>query len=163
MTTPGRQRRGAATAARREEDLTDQVTNQETDRETARTVIQERLRRAIAAGDYDRLLDPAFWRLLDSAAGTTSFDREIGALRFAMVRLLAEEEDPRHLATQLARVTATIVRTAQAQRHTTQNEVDPVRAALLTGLDDLDGDGDALAGLDDGEQAANGEDDGWSA
>ena len=133
-------------------------------REAARTAAQQRLRQAIAGGDYDGLLDPALWRLFDAAAETTGFGREIGALRFAMARLLAEEEDPRQLATQLARVTTTIVRATQAQGKATATD-DPVRAALLAGLDELDGadgdDDDDCAGPE--EPGADGGEDAWRA
>ena len=102
-------------------------------RETSRA----RIRQAMAGGDYDGLLAPGLWRLFDAAAGATGFGREIGALRFAMARLLAEEEDPRHLATQLARVTTTIIRATQAHQMTGGTD-DGVRSALLTVLDDLE-------------------------
>ena len=158
MATASRRGRGTVTETRGEEDDTDEGR----DREAARDLARERLRRGLAAGDYDGLLDPALWRLLDAAAASTGFNREIGALRFAMVRLLAEEEDPRQLATHLARVATTIVRTTQAQRQPDRDGNDPVRAALLAGLNELDGD-DGSELDDDGEPGTDGEEDGWRA
>ena len=152
------------------------------DRDVARTLARERLRRAMAGGDYDGLLDPSLWRLLDAAAGGNGFGREIGALRFAMARLLVEEEDPRQLAASLARVASTIVRATQAQRKAVPTEDDPIRVALAAATDGLDGPAGATGGghgsddeedrddvddpddEDDGEEPdADGEEDGWRA
>lgn len=134
----------------------------EAGRQAARTAARQRLRQAIAGGDYDGLLDPALWRLFDTAAEATGFGREIGALRFAMARLLAEEEDPRQLATQLARVTTTIVRATQAQGRPTPTD-DPVRSALLAEIDRLDGSAGEDDDRDDDEckEPETGGDDGW--
>jgi len=159
VATAGRRGRGTTTGTQAEEDGADD----EHDRDAARAVARERLRRALAAGDYDGLLDPALWRLLDIAAASTGFGREIGALRFAMARLLAEEEDPRQLATHLARVATTIVRATQAQRRPDRDGDDPVRAALLAGLSELDGDDDGGELGDDQEPGTDGEEDGWRA
>ena len=115
-----------------------------------RRLALERLRRAAAVGDYDGLLDPAIWRLLDAAALTVGFGREIGALRFAMARLLAEEQDPRQLSLHLSRITTTIVRATQARLAVTPVE-DPVRAALLAEIDDP-GEQDGLSDPADGIQ-----------
>ena len=158
MVTTGQRRRGplpsSATLAADDAD--------DAGREAIRAAARQRLRQAIAGGDYDGLLDPALWRLLDVAAESTGFGREIGALRFAMARLLAEEEDPRHLATHLARVTATIVRATQAQGKALTAD-DPVRAALLAEIDELDGvSGDGEDDGDDREEPdPGGGDDGW--
>ena len=138
VVTAGRQRRAAGPMG--EEDG---------DREAARTLARERLRRAMAGGDYDGLLDPSLWRLLDAAAGGNGFGREIGALRFAMARLLVEEEDPRQLAASLARVASTIVRATQAQQKAVPTEDDPIRVALAAVTDELDGPAAAAGGGDD--------------
>ena len=159
MATASRRGRGATTGTQAAEDDLDD----ESDQDVARTVARERLRQATAAGDYDGLLDPALWRLLDIAAASSGFGREIGALRFAMARLLAEEEDPRQLATHLARVATTIVRATQAQRRPDADGDDPVRAALLAGLNELDGDDDGSELDDDGEPGTDGAEDGWRA
>lgn len=158
MVTAGRQARVTATDAA-------PASDRDPGQEEARTLARERIRRAMAGGDYDGLLDPALWRLLDLAAATSGFGREIGALRFAMARLLAEEEDPRQLATYLAKVTTMIVRATQAQRQSISTADDPIRAALLSAVDerdelneqeDLDEAPDGGAGED-----GDGEEDGW--
>jgi len=132
VVTAGR-RMGGTTPRAQSKDREDEETPE---RDERRKRAVERLRLAVATGDYDGLLDPALWRLLDAAAETAGFGREIGALRFAMARLLAEEEDPRQLATHLSRVATTIVRATQARSPVAPAE-DTVRAALLAGLGDL--------------------------
>ena len=57
---------------------------------------RERTRAATAAGDYDALLDPAHWRLLEAAATAEpdGFHREIGALRVVMARCWPRRTTP---------------------------------------------------------------------
>lgn len=133
MAMAGRRMGGTTSRAHGKED----EQTLEPEQAAGRRLALERLRRAAAVGDYDGLLDPALWRLLDAAALTVGFGREIGALRFAMARLLAEEEDPRQLSLHLARITTTIVRATQARPPVAPTE-DPVRAALLAEIGDLD-------------------------
>ena len=158
MATAGRRIGGTTSRAHDKED----EQTEESERDEGRRLALERLRRAAAAGDYDGLLDPALWRLLDAAALTVGFSREIGALRFAMARLLAEEEDPRQLSQHLARITMTIVRATQARPPVAPAE-DPVRAALLAELGELDDPEDRSDGTgapdDDGETDLAGEED----
>lgn len=142
MVTAGRRVGGATSRAHGKED------EETSEQDARRRLALERLRRAAAEGDYDGLLDPALWRLLDAAALTVGFGREIGALRFAMARLLAEEEDPRQLSLHLARITMAIIRVTHARPPITPAE-DPVRAALLAGLDDLGDSGDRPGGAGD--------------
>lgn len=132
MTMTGRRLGGTTSRAHGREDEQTQGLEQDSGRRLA----LERLRRAAAVGDYDGLLDPALWRLLDAAALTVGFGREIGALRFAMARLLAEEQDPRQLSLHLSRITMTIVRATQARPPAAPAE-DPVRAALLAEVGNL--------------------------
>lgn len=103
-------------------------------RAAAQALARARTQHAIAAGDYDALLDPAHWRLLDAAAAAEpdGFQREIGALRVVMARLLAEEDDPGKLATHLSRLTMTIVRARLAQATLAAGADDPLRRQLLS-------------------------------
>lgn len=111
---------------------------------------KERFRRAAANGDFAGLLDASLWTLFAEAAAQRGFATEIGALRFALTRLVAEESDPRHLATHLARVTTTILRAADAQERAQAEPEDPVAVALtrvLTDLSDLSDRPDATTPL----------------
>jgi hypothetical protein len=66
---------------------------------------------------------------------------EIGALRFVLQRLLAEEDDLARLATGVARIASVVVQAAKAQQTMTGNRSDELAEALLAALADLDGDG----------------------
>jgi hypothetical protein len=98
---------------------------------------RERFRHAAKRGDYRGLLDASVWQLFAEAAAQRGFQVEIGALRFALARLVAEETDPRHLATHLARVTTTILRAAEAHDRAQTDGDDPITAALTRALTDL--------------------------
>src|SRR5215211_3064734 len=65
---------------------------------------------------------------------------EIGALRFVLQRLLAEEDDLARLAAGVARIASVVVQAAKAQQTMTGNRSDELAEALLTALADLDGD-----------------------
>lgn len=132
----------------------------------ARAAARERLRRAVAGGDYEGLLDPALRRLFDTAAGVPGFTHEIGALRLAMARLLVEEDDPTRLATNLTKVTASIIRATQAQPRLAST-VDPIQSALLAAIGELDDgepDGsDDEPGDEDDEDDEEGGDGRWAS
>jgi hypothetical protein len=57
-------------------------------------------------GDYRELFDPATSQVMAQAAAVRGLEDEIGALRVALARLLAEERDPNKLALSLARIVA---------------------------------------------------------
>jgi hypothetical protein len=65
---------------------------------------------------------------------------EIGALRFVLQRLLAEEDDLARLAAGVARIASVVVQAAKAQQTMTGNRSDELAEALLMALADLDGD-----------------------
>ena len=65
---------------------------------------------------------------------------EIGALRFVLQRLLAEEDDLARLAAGVARIASVVVQAAKAQQTMTGNQSDELAEALLTALAELDGD-----------------------
>ena len=66
---------------------------------------------------------------------------EIGALRFVLQRLLAEEDDLARLAAGVARIASVVVQAAKAQQTMTGNRSDELAEALMRALADLDGDG----------------------
>ncbi|HEV2529183.1 MAG TPA: hypothetical protein VGT61_12120 [Thermomicrobiales bacterium] len=78
----------------------------ETDEDDERLMARERTRQAIARGDYAGLIAPGLQKVLAAAAvaGDGGQGDAIAALRYAMYRLLAEEEDPRQLAGNLTKV-----------------------------------------------------------
>jgi hypothetical protein len=65
---------------------------------------------------------------------------EIGALRFVLHRLLAEEDDLARLATGVARIASVVIQAAKAQQALSGNRSDELAAALMRALAELDGD-----------------------
>ncbi|HEV2109045.1 MAG TPA: hypothetical protein VGR16_12345, partial [Thermomicrobiales bacterium] len=55
-------------------------------------------RRRVAHGEYQDLFDTALARIIAQAAAQQGLDDEIGAVRYALARLLAEERDASRLA-----------------------------------------------------------------
>ena len=84
---------------------------------------EERRRRAaaefragVAGGDYRGLFDQGLAQIMAQAGRERGLGDEIGALRVALARLLAEEEDAGKLALGIARITSAAARAARAQQ-----------------------------------------------
>lgn len=74
-------------------------------------VLRERFRTRIAAGRYDDLFDVPVRNVLREGAAIRGLDEELGAIRFALAKLLAEELDASKLAAGVARLTSAAVQT----------------------------------------------------
>ncbi len=100
-----------------------------------RLMARERIRQAIARGDYAGLIAPGLQKVLEAAAlaGDGGQGDAVAALRYAMYRLLAEEEDPRHLATNVTRV-ANALRLAEQARPGSGAGSDAIRVAMADQL-----------------------------
>lgn len=70
---------------------------------------RERFRERVAAGRYGELLDEPVRRVLREGAAIRGVDEELGAIRFALAKLLAEELDASKLAAGVARLTSAAV------------------------------------------------------
>ncbi len=70
---------------------------------------RERFRERVAAGRYGELLDEPVRRVLREGAAVRGVDEELGAIRFALAKLLAEELDAGKLAAGVARLTSAAV------------------------------------------------------
>ncbi len=99
----------------------------------------EAFRRRVEAGDSRGLFDRRLGEVIAQAAAERSLADEIGALRYVLARLLAEEEDPAKLAASVARVAGVAVQAARAQRAVTGDLADGLTAALTQILTELDG------------------------
>lgn len=77
----------------------------------AQVVLRERFRTRIAAGRYDDLFDVPVRNVLREGAAIRGLDEELGAIRFALAKLLAEELDASKLAMGVARLTSAAVQT----------------------------------------------------
>jgi hypothetical protein len=73
-----------------------------------------------------------------STSGEPGLGEEIGALRFVLQRLLAEEDDLARLAAGVARIASVVVQAAKAQQTMTGNRPDELAAALMRALEELD-------------------------
>lgn len=77
----------------------------------SRTEAQERFSDGIEIGNYEALLTEPVRKILREGAAIRHLDEELGAIRFALAKLLAEELDANKLATGVARLTTAAVQT----------------------------------------------------
>ena len=100
----------------------------------------EAFRRRLEAGDYRGLYDRRLSGVIAQAASERSLDDEIGALRFVLARLLAEEQeqDAAKLAASVARVVGVAVQAARAQRAIGGELADGLTEALTQILAEFD-------------------------
>jgi hypothetical protein len=106
--------------------------------EEERARAREGFRRRVERGDYRGLLDARLREVMAQAAEERGLREEIGALRFAMVRLLAEEEDAGKLALGVSRLANASARLARTQRELDQGH-EPLNEAISEILRQLDG------------------------
>jgi len=103
----------------------------------ARARFQERLER----GEYEGLLDENVSQIIGQAARAMAeqgLTDEIGALRFSLMRLLAEEKDAAKLAGNVARVASVAVQAARTQRAISGDAAEGLTSALTQILTELD-------------------------
>jgi hypothetical protein len=108
----------------------------------------ESFRRRLTNGEYRELFDAPLSRILNQAAEQRTLDDEIGAIRFALARILAEETDPRHLALAVARLSRASVATSRERRESTPPPANPLTEAMTKILAELDAEDQAKEGLD---------------
>jgi hypothetical protein len=107
------------------------------DRTERRLAFLERLER----GEYAALFDENLSRVIEQAARKMQEHGpgdEIGALRFVLARLLAEEQDAAKLAASVTRVASAAVQAARAQRTISGESADGLTSALTQILVELD-------------------------
>lgn len=91
---------------------------------------RERFRERVAQGRYDALLDTPVRNVLREGAAIRGVDEELGAIRFALAKLLAEELDANKLAAGVARLTSAAVQ-AMKMGQAIGDETDESLADLL--------------------------------
>ncbi len=114
----------------------------EEDEETAgerRRRAAVRFRRRLKQGDYQGVFEGWLKEVIAQAAAERSLTDEIGALRFVLARLLAEEDDLTKLATGVARVATVAIQAARTQRAISGELADGLTEALTQILTELDG------------------------
>ncbi|CAA9547173.1 MAG: hypothetical protein AVDCRST_MAG19-464 [uncultured Thermomicrobiales bacterium] len=108
----------------------------------------ERRRRAAAAfrdrvegGNYRELFGGKLGGLMAQAAEEKGVGDELGALRFVMARLLAEEDDPVTLAKSVARIASVSIQAQRAQRAISGQLAEGLTDAITSILTELDAGG----------------------
>ena len=94
---------------------------------------RERFRERIALGRYDDLFETPVRNVLREGAAIRGVDEELGAIRFALAKLLAEELDASKLAAGVARLTSAAVQAMRLGR-TLGDSTDDELAALVDQL-----------------------------
>jgi hypothetical protein len=79
------------------------------DDEDPREALRASFQRRVDRGRYDELLSPQIRSLMQTGAAIRGLDEELGAIRFALAKLLAEETDAGKLAAGVARLTSASV------------------------------------------------------
>ncbi len=107
------------------------------------TPAAERFRRRLERGDYRALLDEGVREVMAQGAAERGIAEEMGAIRFAMMRLLAEEEDPVRLSLGVSRLANASARLARVGREFEQDEglLTEAISQILRELDGEDGRG----------------------
>lgn len=127
----------AGTTHCRRHDETGEARGSPDPQETRRLAFLERLEQ----GEYAALFDENVSRVIAQAAQAMRErgpDDEIGALRFVMARLLAEEDDPAKLASSVTRVVTAAIQAARTRRAIGGDTAESLTGALTQILAELD-------------------------
>jgi hypothetical protein len=93
------------------------------DQEARRAAARAACQRRVATGEYGELFDAPVRSILMQAGKAAGLAQEMGALRYVLARVLAEEEDPVRQALGVSRVTSAAARVARV-RETQREEPD---------------------------------------
>jgi transposase len=109
------------------------------DDEDPREALQATFQRRVACGRYDELLNPEVRALIQTGAGIRGLDEELGAIRYALQKLIAEEPDAGRLAAGIARLTSAsvqVMKLGQALGDATDASLSDLLNEILADLDD---------------------------
>lgn len=81
----------------------------EDEEDDPRKELRAAFERRVDRGRYDELLSPQIRALMQSGAAIRGLDEELGAIRYALQKLMAEEQDANKLAAGIARLTSASV------------------------------------------------------
>lgn len=87
-----------------------------------RELFRERLQR----GDYDGLYERSLRSIMEKGAAVHGIGEELGAVRYALARLVNEEEDPNRLAAGVARLATATVQLLRVVRPTIDQADDAI-------------------------------------
>jgi hypothetical protein len=94
-------------------------------------------RERVARGDYDQLYDPSLRMLMKNGA-IKGIEEELGAIRYALAKLLSEEQDASKLATGVARLASAAERLIRVVKPNAEESGDAVITAINQILIDLE-------------------------
>ena len=107
----------------------------------SRVELRDRFRERVESGRYADLLDERVRRVLREGAAIPGLDEELGAIRFALAKLLAEELDASKLAAGVARLTSAAVQAMKLDRARGDAAETSLAELIEEILVDLDGTG----------------------
>lgn len=87
----------------------DRASRPKDDDDDPRTALRSAFQRRVERGRYHELLSPQIRALMQTGATIRGVDEELGAVRYALQKLIAEEPDAAKLATGVARLTSASV------------------------------------------------------
>jgi hypothetical protein len=137
MTRNHHQQKGHRPPGNRPED------HQPNDRYRNLELIEEQrklFRERVARGDYNQLYDPAMRLLMKDGAAIKGIDEELGAVRYALAKLVNEEEDAGKLAAGVARLASAAERLLRVVKPNADESSDNVITAINQILIDLERD-----------------------
>lgn len=106
------------------------------DHEDRRASFQQRVRH----GEYQSLYDASIRVLIEQGAAIEGIEQELGAVRFALAKLMAEEEDAGKLAIGVARLASATVQLLKVIKPAATDSDEPAIASLNRILIDLERD-----------------------
>ncbi len=107
----------------------------------SRVELRDRFQERVESGRYADLLDERVRRVLREGAAIPGLDEELGAIRFALAKLLAEELDASKLAAGVARLTSAAVQAMKLDRARGDAAETSLAELIEEILVDLDGTG----------------------
>lgn len=108
------------------------------DPDERRRILAADFRQRLEQGNFPALFDRKLSDVIAQAARERNLTTEIGALRFVLARLLAEENDPAKLAASVARVSSVLVQATRVQRTISGEVADGLTEAMTRILAELD-------------------------
>ena len=106
--------------------------------EERRTEQRERFQENLARGKYSELLDRSIQSVIEEAAAIQGIEQELGAVRFALAKVVSEVEDPNQLATSVARLAACTAQLLRVVRPTAKEADEELIATLNQIMVDLE-------------------------
>ncbi|HET9661711.1 MAG TPA: hypothetical protein VFP05_15395 [Thermomicrobiales bacterium] len=103
-----------------------------------RAELRKRFQERLAQGGYDGLIDGPVQTVIEEAAAIQGIDQELGAVRFALAKVLNDVEDANQLASSVARLAACTAQLLRVVRPTARESEGELIATLNQMMVDLE-------------------------